>query len=61
MEGGAIEDLHWLPLRAGSGRKEQKGGKHQQKAGEGTGTLSEMTKQRMMFIGWAIHESYFNR
>jgi hypothetical protein len=61
MEGGAVEDLRWLPLRAGSGRQEQKRGKAEQKAGVSARTPSGMAKQRLMFMGWAIHESYFNR
>jgi hypothetical protein len=60
MESGTIEDLGWLPLREGSGRKEQKRGKAEQKAGVGAGTPSETAKQRLMYMDWAIHESYFN-
>jgi hypothetical protein len=59
MEGGTIEDLHWLPLRAGSGREEQKRGKDQEKAVVETVIRSETSKQSMTHNGWAIHESYF--
>jgi hypothetical protein len=60
MEGGTIEDLHWLPLRAGSGRKEQKRCKAEQKGGEEAAILSEIFRQRLTHNGWAIHELYFN-
>jgi hypothetical protein len=61
MKGRAVEDLRWLPLRAGRGREEQKRDKGEEKAGVGSGTPSETAKQRLILIGWAIHESYFNR
>jgi hypothetical protein len=60
MEGGTIEDLGWLPLRAGGGRKEQKRGEAEQKGRVEAAIQSEMAKQGLMFMGWVTHEAYFN-
>jgi len=43
MEGGAVENLRWLPLRAGSGRKEEKRDKAEQKAGACARTSLEIS------------------
>ena len=45
MECGAIEDLHWLALRAGSRREEQKRGKAEQKAEVKAAIPSEIFRQ----------------
>lgn len=51
MECGTIEDLRWLALRAGSGRKEQKRGEGEQKAEVEAAIPPEISRRRMMRMG----------
>jgi hypothetical protein len=60
MECGAIEDLRWLSLRAGCGRKEQKRSNAEQKTEVEAAIPSEIFKQRLTRLGWAVHKFDFN-